>query len=88
MSFVAETRDVVVIFMTCVNQVLTLSSIVCKVCIIYNAGELTVVEYGQNEILGSVRTEFINPHLIRSLVFSYLISCKFADMDSSCHMYG
>ena len=31
---------------------------------IFNAGELSMVEYGQNEILGSVRTEFMNPHLI------------------------
>ena len=31
---------------------------------IFNAGELSLVEYGQNEILGSVRTEFMNPHLI------------------------
>uniref|UniRef100_A0A8C6VBY2 Intraflagellar transport 172 n=1 Tax=Naja naja TaxID=35670 RepID=A0A8C6VBY2_NAJNA len=35
-----------------------------NVCMIFNAGELTVVEYGSNEILGSVRTEFMNPHLI------------------------
>ncbi|XP_022255684.1 intraflagellar transport protein 172 homolog [Limulus polyphemus] len=35
-----------------------------NVCIIFNAGELTLVEYGNNEILGSVRTEFINPHLL------------------------
>ncbi|KAL4649200.1 hypothetical protein GN956_G7681 [Arapaima gigas] len=34
------------------------------VCMIFNAGELTLVEYGNNEILGSVRTEFMNPHLI------------------------
>ena len=32
---------------------------------IFNAGELSLVEYGENEILGSVRTEFMNPHLIR-----------------------
>ena len=32
---------------------------------IFNAGELTMVEYGNNEILGCVRTEFMNPHLIR-----------------------
>ena len=32
---------------------------------IFNAGELTLVEYGNNEILGCVRTEFMNPHLIR-----------------------
>lgn len=31
---------------------------------IFNAGELSLVEYGQNEILGCVRTEFMNPHLI------------------------
>ncbi|XP_031437803.1 intraflagellar transport protein 172 homolog isoform X2 [Clupea harengus] len=34
------------------------------VCMIFNAGELTLVEYGNNEVLGSVRTEFMNPHLI------------------------
>ncbi|KAM9496806.1 intraflagellar transport protein 172 homolog [Clarias gariepinus] len=34
------------------------------VCMIFNAGELSLVEYGKNEILGSVRTEFMNPHLI------------------------
>lgn len=32
---------------------------------IFNAGELTLVEYGSNDSLGSVRTEFMNPHLIR-----------------------
>ncbi|XP_041885316.1 intraflagellar transport protein 172 homolog isoform X3 [Corvus kubaryi] len=35
-----------------------------NVCIIFNAGELTLVEYGSNDILGSVRTEFVNPHLV------------------------
>ncbi|XP_039604872.1 intraflagellar transport protein 172 homolog [Polypterus senegalus] len=35
-----------------------------NVCMIFNAGELTLVEFGNNEILGSVRTEFMNPHLI------------------------
>ncbi|NWI06050.1 IF172 protein, partial [Tichodroma muraria] len=34
-----------------------------QVCMIFNAGELTLVEYGSNDILGSVRTEFVNPHL-------------------------
>ena len=32
---------------------------------VFNAGELSLVEYGNNEILGTVRTEFMNPHLIR-----------------------
>ena len=36
-----------------------------NVCMIFNAGELTLVEYGSNDSLGSVRTEFMNPHLIR-----------------------
>jgi intraflagellar transport protein 172 len=35
-----------------------------SVCMIFNAGELTLVEYGINSILGSVRTEVMNPHLI------------------------
>lgn len=35
-----------------------------NVCLIFNVGELSIVEYGENEILGSVRTEFMNPHLI------------------------
>ncbi|XP_046838206.1 intraflagellar transport protein 172 homolog [Vespa crabro] len=34
------------------------------VCLIFCAGELTIVEYGKNEILGSVRTEAINPHVV------------------------
>ena len=32
---------------------------------VFNAGELSLIEYGINEILGTVRTEFMNPHLIR-----------------------
>ncbi|XP_068609645.1 intraflagellar transport protein 172 homolog [Brachionichthys hirsutus] len=35
-----------------------------SVCMIFNAGELSLVEYNNNELLGSVRTEFMNPHLI------------------------
>jgi len=34
------------------------------VCMVYNAGELTLVEYGRNEILGSARTEHVSPHYI------------------------
>lgn len=33
-------------------------------CIIYYAGEVTIVEYGNDEILGSVRTSFINSHVL------------------------
>lgn len=35
-----------------------------NVCMIFNAGELTLIEYGVNEIIGCVRTEFMNPHLV------------------------
>lgn len=35
-----------------------------NVCLIFNAGELSLVEYGDKYILGSVRTEFVNPHVI------------------------
>ena len=31
---------------------------------IFNAGELSLMEYGASDLLGSVRTEFMNPHLI------------------------
>lgn len=33
-------------------------------CTIFNAGELSLIEYGENEVLCSVRTEFANPHLM------------------------
>ncbi|XP_063770977.1 intraflagellar transport protein 172 homolog isoform X3 [Pseudophryne corroboree] len=39
-----------------------------NVCMIFNAGELTLVEYGSNEILGTVRTEFMNPHLVSARI--------------------
>ncbi|XP_050517357.1 intraflagellar transport protein 172 homolog [Diabrotica virgifera virgifera] len=35
-----------------------------NVCLVFNAGELTLIEYGDNDVLCSVRTEFTNPHLI------------------------
>lgn len=35
-----------------------------NVCLIFNAGELSLVEYGFNYISGSVRSEFVNPHVI------------------------
>lgn len=34
------------------------------VCMIFNAGELTLIEYGVNDVLGSVRTEHMSPHLL------------------------
>ncbi|KAJ3338041.1 hypothetical protein HDU93_010039 [Gonapodya sp. JEL0774] len=35
-----------------------------QVCMVFNAGELSLVEYGVNDILTSCRTEHMNPHLI------------------------
>lgn len=35
-----------------------------SVCLVFNAGELSLIEYGENSVLCSVRTEFVNPHLI------------------------
>lgn len=35
-----------------------------SVCMAYNVGELTIVEYGSNDILGSCRTQHMSPHLI------------------------
>lgn len=34
------------------------------ICLVFNVGELSLIEYGENNLLGSVRTEFANPHLI------------------------
>lgn len=30
----------------------------------YNAGELSLIEYGQNQVLGTCRTEHMSPYLI------------------------
>ena len=35
-----------------------------QVCLVYNAGELSLIEYGQNDILGTCRTEHMSPYLI------------------------
>eukprot|EP00746_Dinoflagellata_sp_MGD_P167287 gnl/MRDRNA2_/MRDRNA2_97790_c0_seq1.p1 gnl/MRDRNA2_/MRDRNA2_97790_c0~~gnl/MRDRNA2_/MRDRNA2_97790_c0_seq1.p1 ORF type:complete len:1756 (-),score=421.22 gnl/MRDRNA2_/MRDRNA2_97790_c0_seq1:252-5519(-) len=35
-----------------------------SVCMIFKAGELTLVEYGCNEVLSCARTEHMSPHLI------------------------
>lgn len=56
-----------------------------NVVLISAIGELYLVELGQNQILGSVRTDFISPHLISvrmnerkcsSKVFAYLLDSK------------
>ena len=35
-----------------------------NLCLIFNAGEVSVIEFGRNEILGTFRTEYISPNLI------------------------
>eukprot|EP00698_Gefionella_okellyi_P025059 TRINITY_DN9055_c0_g1_i1.p1 TRINITY_DN9055_c0_g1~~TRINITY_DN9055_c0_g1_i1.p1 ORF type:complete len:1722 (-),score=456.28 TRINITY_DN9055_c0_g1_i1:33-5198(-) len=35
-----------------------------NVCMVFNAGELSLIEYGENEILGSCRTEHMSTHLV------------------------
>jgi intraflagellar transport protein 172 len=35
-----------------------------NICMIFNAGELSIVEYGVNEVIGTCRTENIHPNLI------------------------
>lgn len=35
-----------------------------NICLVFNAGELSLIEYGYNDVLCSIRTEFANPHLI------------------------
>lgn len=35
-----------------------------RVCLVYHGGDITVVEYGINEIIGSFRTDFVSPHLM------------------------
>lgn len=39
-----------------------------KVCMIYQHGELLLVEYGRNEVLGMCRTEHMSPYLLSVVV--------------------
>ncbi|CEM08051.1 unnamed protein product [Vitrella brassicaformis CCMP3155] len=42
-----------------------------NVCMVFRAGELSLVEYGSNEALGSARTEHMSPHLISVRIDKY-----------------
>ncbi len=35
-----------------------------NICMIFNAGELSIAEYGVNEVIGTCRTENIHPNMI------------------------
>jgi len=47
-----------------------------KVCMVFNAGELSLIEYGINEILGSCRTEYMNPHLLSVRINERNVDCE------------
>lgn len=34
------------------------------VCMVFNAGELSIVEYGVNDIVGTCRTDNVHPNMI------------------------
>jgi intraflagellar transport protein 172 len=36
-----------------------------SICLVFAAGELSLIEYGNPEVLGCCRTEHMNPRLIR-----------------------
>jgi intraflagellar transport protein 172 len=35
-----------------------------NICMVFNAGELTIIEYGINEPIGTCRTENMGPNMI------------------------
>ena len=39
-----------------------------NICMVFNAGELTVIEYGNNEPLGTCRTEHMKNNLISAKI--------------------
>jgi intraflagellar transport protein 172 len=39
-----------------------------RVCMVYNAGEISLIEYGINDIIGSFRTEHVSTHLISARI--------------------
>ncbi len=38
------------------------------ICWVSNAGEVSVIEFGTDEIIGTFRTEYVNPKLISAVV--------------------
>lgn len=36
-------------------------------CLVYRAGELSAIQYGRNEVLGTCRTEHVSPFLLSSV---------------------
>uniref|UniRef100_A0A7S1KTE2 IF140/IFT172/WDR19 TPR domain-containing protein n=1 Tax=Percolomonas cosmopolitus TaxID=63605 RepID=A0A7S1KTE2_9EUKA len=44
-----------------------------RVCLVYHQGDVSVVEYGINEIIGSFRTDHVSPHLMSVRVLYKLV---------------
>jgi hypothetical protein len=44
-----------------------------SLCLVFSAGELSLVEYGNNDVLGCCRTEHMNPRLIRSVTVPFSV---------------
>lgn len=38
------------------------------ICMVFNAGELSIIEYGNNDILGTCRTEYMSTHYISARI--------------------
>lgn len=35
-----------------------------RVCLVFREGDISIIEYGINDVIGSFRTQFVSPHLI------------------------
>ena len=73
-SFILRMKMLVLLKMFMTSHNLNSSPMMLQVCMVFNAGELSLVEYGANKILGTVRTEFTNPHLIRLVLLYCLLN--------------
>ncbi|KAG6547567.1 hypothetical protein Mapa_011016 [Marchantia paleacea] len=54
-----------------------------SVCMVHNAGELSLVEYGCNEFLGTCRTEHLSPYLISIRINETLSSDASSSQDET-----
>jgi intraflagellar transport protein 172 len=57
------------------------------VCLVFNAGELTLLEYGKEEPLGSCRTEYMSPHLISVQITEFGYNAADSDAKSPADTY-
>lgn len=52
------------------------------VCMVYNVGEVSLIEYGINDVIGSFRTDHISTHLISARVAEQTRSSRIYDAES------